>query len=1045
MVTLSWQHVPRVTGSAAVSLNLPQLADMIKVGSEGYVHGWVCVRPPCGKRGDEITHPERGHGIITGRRDDQVRVTFDDGTKAVLGKSALEELGHINAGDLRIDGDQVKHVPSGVVVASVRRRPFSSTKSFYDGKIAADAPSEEIALRFLAQYHNEFKPVVKPVKLKSVLAPSLAVTNVSSGKRAQLDHAVDAYIDPRGNSMINSELRAGKSDVPFVRETDEALALSTASEQGTFYRGLAVHQAASDALTPGKTFRELAYTSVTTNPAMARRFGEQRSAGMDPAIGPAAIGGTPVILVITTPAGQHMIHGKASESELILPRGSSFRVDRRLGNVIYVSLTGADAGSSVNVEKSAADLRDQTPVDAEHIYQQLLANYEPKGIAWVRQLRWVGPVNVPLTAIDWDSENSWAAHHQRQRVARFAERIRSGGQDVNPVILVRVPGNQRDVVIDGHHRALAYRQERRPVKAYIGFAPSDNAADPWFQAHSFQVHQGASSANKAEWEPVSFAARTTGGKIKIRIADLLKVGPEGYIHGYICVRPPCGRYQEARRQTHGGKTVAPSGHVIGRDLKREPGDPGYKIKYTSPIMGKSTVLGHFTSRQEASQAVVLYHNMHMLTASAQPNVQDKLLQAQERLAAGDHAGALSALSQAHGRADDEQSATHIDQLHQALSSLQQPGTPAAPLPPAAPTAPAPAELPRPAAPSTPVPTMSQLHDSLEQLINDVSREFEAAGDPRRADLSRALNTLGQVGLSLVRDQFGVVDTHLTVAGHRADQAGAPELTRRIVSLRADVLRYQEARDAEVRAAIAAALSSAVPKPLDVIPDWARFKGYELLTVPPSISPNNDTRNAIRKTINHATAWQGRYVPNLVARTSITVSTRLGSGRSTTLATHQLASRAITVSTKLAFPANRERREQASRYNNESGWWSGADPGHSAVDQTLAHEFGHGVDFQLRELLTSGNNEAYWHIWEQVAAAIGISRPQRNYYLRGDWVSANKRAISERVSKYGASDDFELAAELWSEYTMKMNPRRPARVFGDLVMHLLPSRTNEVIS
>jgi hypothetical protein len=88
---------------------------------------------------------------------------------------------------------------------------------------------------------------------------------------------------------------------------------------------------------------------------------------------------------------------------------------------------------------------------------------------------------------------------------------------------------------------------------------------------------------------------------------------------------------------------------------------------------------------------------------------------------------------------------------------------------------------------------------------------------------------------------------------------------------------------------------------------------------------------------------------------------------------------------------------------------------------------------------------YWHIWDQVAAAVKIPPPlERNVYLRGDWVKANKSAISAAVSKYGATDDFELAAELWSEYTMKVNPRPPARVFGDLVMHLLPNRVKPVI-
>jgi hypothetical protein len=34
------------------------------VGPEGYVHGWICVRPPCGKVGGEVFHPTYGKGKV---------------------------------------------------------------------------------------------------------------------------------------------------------------------------------------------------------------------------------------------------------------------------------------------------------------------------------------------------------------------------------------------------------------------------------------------------------------------------------------------------------------------------------------------------------------------------------------------------------------------------------------------------------------------------------------------------------------------------------------------------------------------------------------------------------------------------------------------------------------------------------------------------------------------------------------------------------------------------------------------------------------------
>jgi hypothetical protein len=61
------------------------VADLVKVGVEGYIHGWICVRPPCGKVGGIVSHPSHGDGTITAVDDDGVHAKFDDGVEAVLG------------------------------------------------------------------------------------------------------------------------------------------------------------------------------------------------------------------------------------------------------------------------------------------------------------------------------------------------------------------------------------------------------------------------------------------------------------------------------------------------------------------------------------------------------------------------------------------------------------------------------------------------------------------------------------------------------------------------------------------------------------------------------------------------------------------------------------------------------------------------------------------------------------------------------------------------------------------------------------------------
>jgi hypothetical protein len=56
-----------------------QLADLLKVGPHGYIHGWIFVGIPGG--GGQIEHPELGRGRVTGVGGRKVRVRFDSGAE----------------------------------------------------------------------------------------------------------------------------------------------------------------------------------------------------------------------------------------------------------------------------------------------------------------------------------------------------------------------------------------------------------------------------------------------------------------------------------------------------------------------------------------------------------------------------------------------------------------------------------------------------------------------------------------------------------------------------------------------------------------------------------------------------------------------------------------------------------------------------------------------------------------------------------------------------------------------------------------------------
>ena len=139
-------------------------------------------------------------------------------------------------------------------------------------------------------------------------------------------------------------------------------------------------------------------------------------------------------------------------------------------------------------------------VSADVVRRQLLENYRPEGIGWVRGLRRV-KADVPLDRIDWAHLDTWAAAHDTHRVDRFEQKIKDG-DDPHPVVMVQVPGSSTLKVIDGHHRSLARKRLGEPVPAYVGIADSDAATTPWFRTHLYQEHLGPSRTRPGRRGPL---------------------------------------------------------------------------------------------------------------------------------------------------------------------------------------------------------------------------------------------------------------------------------------------------------------------------------------------------------------------------------------------------------------------------------------------------------------------------------------------------------------------------------------------------------------
>lgn len=135
---------------------------------------------------------------------------------------------------------------------------------------------------------------------------------------------------------------------------------------------------------------------------------------------------------------------------------------------------------------------------AEQVYQQLLDDYPPEVLDWVRAAHWSGPTAVPLTHIDYSGAGSWQAGHEPDKVDRFVRHLKTGR--MKPIVLVKEPDNPHYIVVDGHHRALAYRKLGRPALAYI--ARVGTATGPWDEMHDRQYTTDSNDSTAAS-APVS--------------------------------------------------------------------------------------------------------------------------------------------------------------------------------------------------------------------------------------------------------------------------------------------------------------------------------------------------------------------------------------------------------------------------------------------------------------------------------------------------------------------------------------------------------------
>lgn len=173
-----------------------------------------------------------------------------------------------------------------------------------------------------------------------------------------------------------------------------------------------------------------------------------------------------------------------------------------------------------------AHLQTGSHIDPQEVYDHLAEDYEDKDIQWVLHIAWEGPLEVPLSSIDFSNKDNWQAAQpsDQEHVDMFAEKMQEGTP--KPIVLVNAPAaDSKMMIVDGHHRALAALQAGQPVPAYVGSV--GRLEGPWKKLHAKQVGKkegsglvassqqtNETSIQKQAVEQVGKSEKAKGGKTK---------------------------------------------------------------------------------------------------------------------------------------------------------------------------------------------------------------------------------------------------------------------------------------------------------------------------------------------------------------------------------------------------------------------------------------------------------------------------------------------------------------------------------------------------
>jgi phage gp29-like protein len=133
---------------------------------------------------------------------------------------------------------------------------------------------------------------------------------------------------------------------------------------------------------------------------------------------------------------------------------------------------------------AAADREDPKPSHkiGVAVYHELESDYPDDALEWIPRYKWAGPVEIPLDEIDFSNSKSWRASKEPESVAYHTIKIHEGKR--KPIILVKTPKDDKYIIVDGHHRSLAYQHLNKPALAFV--ANVDKEKGEWDWMHDEQ-------------------------------------------------------------------------------------------------------------------------------------------------------------------------------------------------------------------------------------------------------------------------------------------------------------------------------------------------------------------------------------------------------------------------------------------------------------------------------------------------------------------------------------------------------------------------------